>query len=230
MPEVGCQLYKQIRVSGPDATDFLQGQLTQDINALQDAGSLLAAWCNPKGRVISVIRLRALDNAIGMLVPASMSEKLLQRLTMYRLRARVELTIEDPPGDGIAPTDRDPQALIEAGIPWIDESNAEAFTPHMLNLDALGAISFTKGCYTGQEVVARTEHLGKSKRRLMRYEADGDGIAVGDKLSDGERNVGEVVNVAGRSLLAVTPVELHEQSLRADGVTAKPMGLPYTLG
>ena len=100
----------------------------------------------------------------------------------------------------------------------------------MLNLDALGAISFTKGCYTGQEVVARTEHLGKSKRRLMRYEADGDGIAVGDKLSDGERNVGEVVNVAGRSLLAVTPVELHEQSLKADGVTAKPMGLPYTLG
>ena len=228
MPEVGSQLYKQIRVSGPDATDFLQGQLTQDINALQGAGSLLAAWCNPKGRVISVIRLRLLDNAIGMLVPASMSEKLLQRLTMYRLRAKVELTIEDPPDDSIAPTDHDRQALIEAGIPWIDESNTEAFTPHMLNLDALGAISFTKGCYTGQEVVARTEHLGRSKRRLMRYEADGAGIAVGDKLTDGERNVGEVVNVSGRSLLAVTPVELHEQSLKADGLTAKPMGLPYT--
>ncbi len=94
----------------------------------------------------------------------------------------------------------------------------------MLNLDKLGAISFTKGCYTGQEVVARTEHLGKSKRRLMRYQADQDGIAVGDKLSDGERDVGTVVNVVGRDLLAVTPVELHDQTLTKGETQVAPLG------
>ena len=152
----------------------------------------------------------------------------MQRLSMYRLRAKVEFDVEDPPDGSVEPDELDPLALIEAGVPWIDESNSEAFTPHMLNLDVLGAISFTKGCYTGQEVVARTEHLGKSKRRMMRYEADDEGIDVGDKLSDGERNVGEVVNVSGRQLLAVTPVEMHEQTLSANGRTATPKGLPYT--
>jgi folate-binding Fe-S cluster repair protein YgfZ len=92
----------------------------------------------------------------------------------------------------------------------------------MLNLDKLGYISFSKGCYTGQEVVARTENLGKSKRRLIRYKADEEGIKVGDKLSDGERNVGEVVNVTGCDVLAVTPVEMHGQSLKVDDVTISP--------
>ena len=48
-------------------------------------------------------------------------------------------------------------------------SQSENYTPHMLNLDLLGAISFDKGCYTGQEIIARTQFLGNSKRRLMRY-------------------------------------------------------------
>ena len=116
--------------------------------------------------------------------------------------------------------------LIRAGVPNIDDTNTEAFTPHMLNLDKLGAISFSKGCYTGQEVVARTEHLGQSKRRLMRYEADLDGIAVGDKLSEADRNVGEVVNVVGRELLAVTPVELHKQPLKIGAANRSAPGPP----
>ena len=127
------------------------------------------------------------------------------------------------------PEEQDPALLIRAGIPWIDERNSEEFTPHMLNLDRLGAISFSKGCYTGQEIVARTEHLGKSKRRLMRYRADRPGIAPGDSVTDGERTVGQGVNVADTELLAVTPVELHEQSLTAAGVAISPQGLPYDL-
>jgi folate-binding protein YgfZ len=222
-------LYKQINVSGPDAVEFLQGQLTQDVGKLADEGRLLAAWCNPKGRVIVVIRLVGLDNTIGMLVPSSMTETLVARLTMYRLRSKVDFDIGDVPAGTLDDDEIDRAALVRAGRAFIDESNSEAYTPHMLNLDKLGAISFTKGCYTGQEVVARTEHLGKSRRRMMRYEADADGIGVGDKLADGDHNVGEVVNVAGRELLAVTPVELHDQSLSANGITVTPKGLPYSL-
>ena len=230
MPEVDCELYKLITTGGQDARDFLQGQLTQDVNLLTAGGSLPAAWCNPKGRVVVTIRLVQIDDDIGLIVPANMADRVVQRLTMYRLRSKVEI---NEPSDGwrdlVAKDDSNPVALICASIPTIDESNTEQFTPHMLNLDKLGYISFSKGCYTGQEVVARTENLGKSKRRLMRYEADKKGIEVGDKLSDGERNVGEVVNVAGRDLLAVTPVELHQQILVSGDLAIIPQDLPYEI-
>lgn len=57
-------------------------------------------------------------------------------------------------------------AEIIAGFPWVGAAISEEFIPQMLNLDKLGAVSFNKGCYTGQEIVARTHYLGKSKRLL----------------------------------------------------------------
>ena len=53
------------------------------------------------------------------------------------------------------------------GIPWLSDETTEEFIPQMLNLEQLGGISFTKGCYTGQEIVARTHYLGKAKRSLF---------------------------------------------------------------
>lgn len=58
---------------------------------------------------------------------------------------------------------------IQAQIPSIFPETSELFTPHMLNLPELGAVSFSKGCYLGQEIVARTEHLGKTKRNLKNF-------------------------------------------------------------
>jgi folate-binding protein YgfZ len=229
MPEVDSGLYKVISVSGADAVDFLQGQLTQDVTRLPDRGYLLAAWCNPKGRVFVTIRLFRLDDAIGLAVPERFVESVVARLGMYRLRSKVEIAILDDISPSTEPEEEGLTALILSGVPTIDETNSEMFTPHMLNLDKLDAISFSKGCYTGQEIVARTENLGKSKRRMMLYEASGNGIQVGDKLSDGDRNVGEVVNVAGQDLLAVTPIDLHDRVLHADGTTVTPKELPYDL-
>ena len=230
MPEVDCELYKLITVGGTDSVEFLQGQLTQDVSLLAAAGKLPAAWCNPKGRVIVTMRLIQQDETIGLIVPDNMADRVVQRLTMYRLRSKVDISApSDNWRDLVAADEADPAALIRAGVATIDETNSEAYTPHMLNLDKLGFLSFTKGCYTGQEIVARTEHLGKSKRRLKCYEADRTGISVGDKLIDDERTVGEVVNVVGRDLLAVAPVELHEQTLTANDATVTPTGLPYDL-
>jgi len=98
----------------------------------------------------------------------------------------------------------------------------------MLNLDLLGAVSFDKGCYTGQEVVARTKFLGSSKRRLMRYRTGGT-VAVGDKLTDGEKDAGRVLNVSGEDLLAVTPVEMRDKELFVNGVAVTPVAMPYAL-
>jgi tRNA-modifying protein YgfZ len=124
-------------------------------------------------------------------------------------------------------------ADVADGLPQIFASSAEAFVPQMLNLDLLDAISFTKGCYTGQEIVARTQHLGRIKRRLFRYlAAPGMLPPPLSGLSHGGRKVGEVVMSARREhaveLLAVTSVEAHGLPLMLeDGRRLEPVSLPY---
>ena len=289
MPEVDYELYKLITVSGADAAEFLQGQLTQDVSLLAMKQSMAAACCNPQGRVITTLRLISLDEAIGMVLPAEMAEPVIALFSKYRMRSAVNFELSGDEWEGIAidqdadaellqssgllpeangtlvkngitairhtsgdqfvelfgakidlqslhpelnaPLEQDPwyRELIRAGVPTISGENSEKYTPHMLNLDRLGAISFDKGCYTGQEVVARTEHLGSSKRRLMRYRCAAQSIGIGDSLEDGDRQVGKVVNVSGEDLLAVTPVALHEKTLLLGGEVAEPVGLPYPL-
>ena len=85
---------------------------------------------------------------------------------------------------------------IAAGIAWLDDATRDAFLPQMLNLDHLGALSFDKGCYPGQEIVARARYLGRVKRRLYRGRlAAGARPAPGDRLRFGERAAGSIVAV-----------------------------------
>ena len=70
---------------------------------------------------------------------------------------------------------------IQAGIPLITEATKEAFVPQMVNYDKIGGVSFHKGCYPGQEVVARTQYLGKVKRHLYRFHAEG-GLPAGGSI------------------------------------------------
>ncbi|MBS1157450.1 MAG: folate-binding protein [Proteobacteria bacterium] len=77
---------------------------------------------------------------------------------------------------------------IRAGIPWISAATQEEFVLQMANLDLIGAVSFTKGCYPGQEIVARTRYLGKVKRRMYRVSAARDVIAAGQDIFSPEMN------------------------------------------
>jgi folate-binding protein YgfZ len=87
---------------------------------------------------------------------------------------------------------------IEKGIPTIYSQTIEMFTPHMLNLPELGAVSFDKGCYLGQEIIARTEYLGKSKRQMCRAIIETNEIPLpGNKLVNHDNeDVGNVVSAA----------------------------------
>ena len=104
---------------------------------------------------------------------------------------------------------------IHAGIPQLTPATQEQFVPQMLNLDLLDGINFKKGCYTGQEIVARTHYLGKVKRRTHLAHVEGDqSPSPGDKIypGDGEEVVGMVVSVApapqgGYDLLAEIRLE-----------------------
>lgn len=87
---------------------------------------------------------------------------------------------------------------ILSGVPWLTTETSEQFIPQMLNLDMLGGISFTKGCYTGQEIVARTHYLGKAKRALFLAECNtptppaANSIVIDDS-TDPEQNIGNVL-------------------------------------
>lgn len=124
-------------------------------------------------------------------------------------------------------------ADIRAGLPQVYQAASEQFVPQMLNLDLIDGISFSKGCYAGQEIVARTQHLGRIKRRTFRYTlAAGPSPAPMQGLYLGGSKVGEVVVSAeaatGAELLAVVSLEARDRELLLeDGRAATPAQLPY---
>jgi hypothetical protein len=137
------------------------------------------------------------------------------------------------PGISEADADSAMLASLSAGRPALPAALRERYTPHMLNLDRQGAISFTKGCYPGQEIVARTQNLGTVKRRLYRFAVGtGPRPMAGDAIIDAEdQAVGDVNRVAaagaGYQLLAVVPVSADRDSFRleSDGRSLTPLEL-----
>ena len=127
---------------------------------------------------------------------------------------------------------------IAAGVPTITSATQDQFTPHMLNLDLTGAVSFSKGCYSGQEIVARTQYLGQVKRRLLRFATAGRAEPGAGVYAKGQP-VGTVVNAApsasgGCELLAVVQAQTAQDagaalSLGADGPPLELLPLPYHL-
>jgi tRNA-modifying protein YgfZ len=131
-------------------------------------------------------------------------------------------------------------ADIAAGMPQVYAATSESFVAQMLNLDLLGAIAFDKGCYTGQEIIARAHYRGRVKRRMQRWRYAGpDPLKPGDSVRthDG-RSLAVVRTARGESnewqLLAVghfgEAAEPAEVAEGADGsVVDGPLSLPYAL-
>ncbi len=111
-------------------------------------------------------------------------------------------------------------ADIRAGRPQIYSSTSETFVAQMLNLDLLDGISFTKGCYTGQEIIARTQHLGRIKRRMYHLQLPGGDWQIGQalRLSDGRH--GRIVDVSvARDCVEALAVLTLEGGAEADAMT-----------
>ena len=129
---------------------------------------------------------------------------------------------------------------IQAGIPEIVPATQEAFVPQMINLDALDGISFKKGCYTGQEIVARTHYLGKVKRRTQLIHINTEEMPqAGDiiNLTGHEEAIGQIVRVAAAPNSGVDAlVEIRLENLESTdefpvwkGKKIEFKTLPYTL-
>lgn len=131
---------------------------------------------------------------------------------------------------------------IRDGIPWITPATQEQFVPQMVNLDLVGGVSFSKGCYPGQEIVARAHYRGQVKQRMYRVHLDPEAaVEPGDKLYSadmGEQSSGMIVNAApapegGCEALAVIHISSAEAGdvrwKSLDGPRLAFLPLPYAL-
>jgi folate-binding protein YgfZ len=127
------------------------------------------------------------------------------------------------------------RALIRCGLPELEPGTSEQFVPQMLNLDLLQAISFAKGCYTGQEIIARTQNLGRIKRRLVALLGKGSPPAAGTGVASAGQVVGQVVLAAptggGFEALAVIRLEtiIAGDGLNIDGRELELGSVPYPI-
>lgn len=259
-----------LALSGEDAITFLQGQVTNDVKALNGSNAHYSGYCSPKGRLLTLFLAFSYNNTLHLQFNQSLLAPIMKRLKMYVMRSKVDvqdissqmirLGVNGPEASAIieknlttAPTTdyamtpilKEQQSVgaiiklpsiaghqrfevlidvahaqstwdalkencqlvgkpcwdwldIQTGLPDIVEETQEQFVPQMLNLDCLHGINFKKGCYTGQEIVARTHYLGAIKRRTYLASIAADNApSAGDKVMDNNGSeVGQIVKVA----------------------------------
>jgi folate-binding protein YgfZ len=182
---------------------------------------------------------------------ASQKAELMKRLGFYKLRAKVavsygteaagvsmtepaaELRYIDPrtpavgwrfipAADGLPDASGYGQARIALGLADTDaDLGSGEFFPHEANLDQLGGVSFSKGCYVGQEVVSRMEHRGTARSRILPVELDGPAPAKGSEIRAGEKQIGTLLSSAGAQALALVRLDRLAEAtepLLTDGV------------
>ena len=185
--------FSMVVVSGTQAEAFLQSQLTCDVTQASDTTALLGAHCNIKGRMVSLFHLFKHLDSFCLVMPENVIEIAAKALKKYaQFSKEVDITIEtdlpfvgvmDEPADiilGNAPhyglkrsdikgkgTFSDWQdAMIQNHHAWLTPETLGKFLPHDINLPNLGGVSFKKGCFIGQEIIARMEYLGKLKKHV----------------------------------------------------------------
>ena len=284
------------KISGADAAQFLQGQLTSDVRQLNNSWQY-TGLCTPKGRLVFSGILyhcanEGSDNTEGdyyLVLNADLFAAVIKRLSMYVLRSKVDISpypavfelhatdssekVTANENRTVAQHSAPPETeqrlnfgdralairyageqssraqatnfynewnehLLKYGAVCIGPETSEAFVPQMINLDLVGGVSFKKGCYTGQEIVARMHYLGKLKQRMFVLSANStnnDGAASQEPLAPGTKlfanskqqneqddigfgsSVGTVVatNADATRLLAVLRVDQCQQAIIA---------------
>jgi folate-binding protein YgfZ len=201
-----------LKITGGEVQGFLQGQFSNDIDALEEGVIQLNAYCQHQGKIMALIWVMKRDDEYYLSFPKGLSAEIVKKLTMFKMMSDVtikDITNEllqfgviDEVVDGvfvlntnqsIVLMDSDygfelsdisvwEQSCIANEVPEVELATVEKFVPQLLNLDINEVgVNFTKGCYPGQEVVARLHYLGKSKRRMRQFECEGE-VNVGDEL------------------------------------------------
>lgn len=209
-----------VRVAGPDAAAYLQGQISQDVDALAPGEVAWSLVLQPTGKVDAWFRIQRIDAETFLLdVDAGHRDTLISRLSRFLLRTdatieaadeAIDAPVEWPGAD--APADE--RQRILAGMPRMGSELTDETIPgeggqRLIDL----SVSFTKGCYTGQELVARIDSRGGNVPRPIRVLQAEGAMAVGDEVRAGDDVVGVVTSTAGDVALAplMRKVEIGDQ-------------------
>jgi len=230
-----------IEVCGPDAPDFLQSLVTNDVTALEPGGAQWAGLLTPQGKILFDFFIwRESGQAFLLDVSAAARDGLIQRLNMYKLRRDVRITampslavaagdaegavaaFADPrfdemgnrafiPQENAASLSRDETDYharrIALGLPdsELDIGSGKLF-PHEADFDCLNGVSFTKGCYVGQEVVSRMRHRATVKKRLLPIRGEAP-LETGAQITAAGKAAGEVFSIAGGRAIALVRLD-----------------------
>ncbi|MGY6629700.1 MAG: CAF17-like 4Fe-4S cluster assembly/insertion protein YgfZ [Wenzhouxiangella sp.] len=253
-----------LRLSGPDARAFAQSQFTGDLAMATDDRWTPMAWCDPKGRCLSVILLKLHQDHVDLVFPRQQAATI-KRLSLFAIGRTVEFqpatacgnfdapatsTAGSVPGtpmrwlwldseSTVAPASAEIQqrwqlADIAAAIPWLGEHTSGRFLPQFLNLEQHQGLSFRKGCYPGQEVIARLHYRGTVKYglrafishdavgdwqagQLLQLDAEDGKLELLETLRHDQRQIGLLVAPAGLDVeqtLTVRDSDRHAASLQ----------------
>ena len=236
-----------IRVSGPDARPFLNNLLTQDVETLAEGELRFGALLSPPGKLLFDLFLWGEADGVVLDVAADRREALMQRLSMYRLRADVRIEADDTPvfaawgGDADGFT-RDPRTPLLDGRryggadePYASEDDWQAHRlavgvpdpaadaladktyPIEANFDLLNGIDFHKGCFVGQETTSRMKRRGTIKTRMLPIAFEGPTPAPGSEVLNGDLRAGEVLTGRDGGAIALLRLDRLEGVLTVDG-------------
>lgn len=236
-----------IRVWGDDARSFLHGLLTQNVETLAPGALRFGALLSPPGRLLSDVFLWGEDGGVTLDVPADRRDALMQRLTLYRLRAKVWLEPDEHlvfaswPGVAVGFTP-DPRLrglggrrrgrgvsadateedwrdhCLSVGVPDpAVDAPADKIYPIEANFDLLNGIDFRKGCFVGQETTSRMKRRGAIRTRMLPIVFDGPAPAFGTEVLNGELRAGEVLGGRDGAAMALLRLDRLDGALTVDG-------------
>lgn len=262
-----------LAISGPQARDFLQGLVTNDIvGGLAPGSGLYTALLSPQGKILFDFLVTEGDGALLLDVARDRHDALLKKLTMYRLRSKVEIEARDQLGVYVnltghpdnrivsyadrAVTFADPRLVdskdgslglrsigakaempanlpgprdyhqhrLALGVPETEDFGIEKIFALDAGLAELNAISFTKGCYVGQELTSRMKHRATSRKRILTMTAE-DPLPAEGAMTRGGVEIGELLSSHGHTAFALVRLDRLEES-SGDIVAA---GIPVVL-
>ncbi len=245
-----------LRLSGADRLTFLQGLVSNDVNAVTPGSAVYSCLLTPQGKFLHDFFLYADGESLLIECEADRRADLVQKLKMYKLRSKIEIseaefsvfaTFGDAPNGMPAADPRTPalgtRLLLPAGetpmslseIPFdaydrlritlaVPDGSRDMEVGKAIllenNIDLLNGVAWDKGCYTGQELTARTKYRGLIKKRLIPVKIVGAVPDIGTPLNVEGTEVGEMRSSNGDLGLALMRLEAVRKSLRFDVVGA----------
>jgi len=272
-----------VRVSGEDRASFLHGQLSNDINHLNENTACYATYNTPKGRVLANMIVLNRGEDLLLIMAQDLIEAIIKRLRMFVLRAKVifeplsDFAVAGELDEAASPSPAAEPALsfpaqadngvytitlphsgrlkigeagllpeydtaaenawnlheIRSGYAWISTATKETAVAQMLNQHIIGGVHFKKGCYPGQEIIARAQYRGQVKRGLAVLR--GDSLeAAGVTVQNGGEEAGQIINTAltdsgSLSLAVIKFSAAHADLTDADGNALKQETLFFTV-